>query len=116
MNVTDVTAALALAAADAGTEAVVVALTAAPPVTWWLVYLPPGARWEGVALPGVVTAALVLEGLATWATDGVRQTLASGHLVQAPEGVALSAHNDGDQPVAALVQQVEAVMPEVFPS
>jgi|GEM_PF-2962697 len=107
MNAVDVTAALARLTAEAPTEAREVTLSEGPAGAWALLYLPEGARWEAPGRPGGVTSALVLEGLATWATGGVRQTLTSGHLVVTASGEALTAHNDGRGPVSAVIGRSE---------
>ncbi|TNF32415.1 MAG: hypothetical protein EP329_10325 [Deltaproteobacteria bacterium] len=110
MNVADVAGALAEIAAKAPSEVVEAPLTDGPAGAWSLVYLPVGARWEAAGQPDRVTSALVLEGLATWATAGVRQTLASGHLVTTAIAAELTAHNDGSAPVSALVYRGVAPM------
>ncbi len=102
--VVDIAAALAeLESRAAADKTALTPLAETPAMTWQLLELPPAGRWEASAAEHGEVAAMVLEGIATWQLDDVRQSLGPGHVIVAARNARLEAHNDSPARVVCVI-------------
>ena len=88
--------------AEGATDTGLTVLDESPHSVLSLLVVSAGDRWDGGRADGEERRVIVLEGMATFTVDNVRQSLGSGHAVAIEPGAQVLVSNEAQEPLRAV--------------